>query len=203
MTYRALLAGVLAAFAGAWVFACAQSGSTGSTPDAGAGTDGATGQDGATGLDGPAPPVGGFTLNEISGKGEEWAELFNAGVSAVDISGYKVSEANKDGGAPKTGGFAFPPNTTIPAGGYIVVMGASEGGIPCVAPAGIPCYQASFLVSNSSGETIYLLAPDDKIVDRGDYPANTIASGHGWGRFPNGTGPFQIVNKTPGAANKL
>jgi hypothetical protein len=44
--------------------------------------------------------------------GQEWIELFNAGTNAVDVSAWRF-----DAGVS----FTFPPNTLIPAGGYVVV----------------------------------------------------------------------------------
>ncbi len=163
--------------------------------DAAAGTDSSTVSDGGT-------PTG-FGVNEVSGKGEEWVEIFNGGPTVVDVSGFRVVEGSKDdAGGPKSGGFAFPPNTTLPPGTYVVVMGVGEGGVPCVAPAGTPCFQASFSISNTSGETMYFIAPDGGAIDKVEYPANVVQSGRSWGRIPNGTGGFQVTTKTPGAPNK-
>ena len=42
----------------------------------------------------------------------EWIELFNAGQSSVDLSGYKISEAIT---------FTFPSGATIAPGAYVIV----------------------------------------------------------------------------------
>src|SRR5437762_195311 len=47
---------------------------------------------------------------------EEWFELFNPGSNAVDLSGWQIT---------KGVGFAFPTNTMMGAGGYLVV--AADG----------------------------------------------------------------------------
>ena len=45
---------------------------------------------------------------------ESWVELHNAGTNAVDLTGWTLADGI---------GFAFPPGTTLDAGGYLVVAG--------------------------------------------------------------------------------
>jgi hypothetical protein len=146
--------------------------------------------------------VGTLTINEISGKGDEWIEIINTGVSPVDISGFIITDGDHDGGAPNKGNAAkIPTGTTIPAGGYLVAMGYPDGG-PCTVPAGVPCVVGSFAISGSQGDIAYLQNPANGVVAKVVYPANTVTSGHSWARLPNGTGNFQIGTKTKGLENK-
>jgi hypothetical protein len=52
--------------------------------------------------------------------GREWIELYNSTGVAIDISGWSVGDAANDGeyGA---GRYLFPPNTSLPPGGVIVI----------------------------------------------------------------------------------
>jgi hypothetical protein len=52
--------------------------------------------------------------------GREWIELYNPMGVAIDISGWSVGDAANDGeyGA---GRYLFPPNTSLPPGGVIVI----------------------------------------------------------------------------------
>lgn len=66
----------------------------------------------------PAPPASPVVINEIfyrdTGTGpEEWIELHNPGVTAADLGGWKLGDAVD---------FTFPPGTSVPAGGYLVVV---------------------------------------------------------------------------------
>lgn len=64
-----------------------------------------------------APPsVPTLRLNELAAAGtNDWVELFNAGSTDADISNWSLTD---DGNARK---FAFPTNTLLPAGGYLLV----------------------------------------------------------------------------------
>ena len=216
---RATALGFIIAFSTtALLFACSSSKDT-ATPAGDASVDGsaADGQagdapaaiDSGGGGDSSEPPPGTLTINEIAGKGDEWVEVINTGTTPVDVSAYKVTDGDKDGGAPNKGNAAtFPTGTTIPSGGYVVVMGWEDGGtypdggLICSAPAGVPCYKGTFSISNSGGDTVYLLNPANGTITQVKYPGNTITSGHSWGRLPNGTGAFQQTTKTAGVANK-
>ncbi len=182
------------------VIAC--SSSTPATPAAdAAAADGAT-TDAASGADTGVVPVGTLTVNEISGKGDEWVEIINNGVSPIDVSGYTITDGDHDGGAPNKGNSAkIVTGTTISPGGYLIAMGYPDGG-PCTAPVGVPCVVGQFAISGSQGDIVYLLNPANGVVVKVVYPANTVTSGHSWGRLPNGTGNFQIATKTKGAENK-
>ena len=59
------------------------------------------------------------TASEAAG---EWIELFNAGVSGVDLYGWSVAAA---GGTPHT----FGTHVVVPAGGYAVVGGSTSTGV--------------------------------------------------------------------------
>ena len=115
--------------------------------------------------DAGAPPAGDggagdLVIDEISGKGTDWVELFNTGSAAVDIGGWGVTEAKDDDagvpGKPKTA-VTFPAGTMLAAGAYALAVGApSDGGTPLGCPASV-CAQATWNISNSHGATIYLL----------------------------------------------
>ncbi len=47
----------------------------------------------------------------------DWIELYNAGPQEVDLSGWKLTDDEAEWQK-----WSFPPNTRIPAGGYLVVM---------------------------------------------------------------------------------
>ncbi|HEX2656958.1 MAG TPA: hypothetical protein VHU40_01745, partial [Polyangia bacterium] len=63
------------------------------------------------------------------------------------------------------------------------------------------CYQASWDVSGGNGETIYLLSPDDVILDQAVYPKDVTSDGQTWSRLPDGAGPFAVGLPTAGKAN--
>jgi hypothetical protein len=69
------------------------------------------------------------------------------------------------------------------------------------------CYYVDWGVSKS-GERIYLMAPGGTVREYVDFPIPGLTqppSGKSYGRFPNGTGPFQSAGTTwtPMAENHL
>jgi hypothetical protein len=84
----------------------------------------------------------------------------------------------------------------------LVVLGAADAGATteCL-DAGGSCFAATFKVSNSRGETVWLLDPGGTVEQQQNYPMNAVPSGFSYGRFPDGTGAFGQTTPTPGAAN--
>jgi hypothetical protein len=148
--------------------------------------------------------AGSIVINEVCGKSTDFVELFNAGATSIDLTGWGVTEAKEgDGGlgSPKSPA-VFASGSTLATGQYAVVYGApKDGGAPLGACPATVCLQATWNVSNSNGASVYLLAPSSAQVASTLYPAETVGSGQSWGRLPNGTGSFSLNTATPGTAN--
>jgi len=190
-----------------------------STPADSGGNDVSQPEDGSSPNDGATPQDGGGTcgyavdasalrvvVNEIRAKGTEFVELYNPTSNPIDVSGAKVADTISDSGCPKTSdAVVFPSGTSIPGGGYLVVFsGSGDAGGPftdCHDAGTSTCWQATWSISNSSGETLWVMTADDTIAASGTYPPNAVDSGLSWGRLPNGTGDFAANAPTPGAAN--
>ena len=120
---------------------------------------------------------------------DDWLELHNLTDSPVILTGMYLSDKEDE---PTK--WQFPENTEIPANGYLVVWLDDDGD----AAEGL---HANFKLSKN-GETAMLVdtdARDNQVLD-------SIAFGEqltdvSFGRWPNGTGDFQIVQATPGAEN--
>ncbi len=213
---RAVVLG-LSALVGALAFAAACSESVETTrPDAGvAGGEAGAGDAGASSgsssgssdsgkIDAPLDNPDGLQINEISPKGAEWVELVNLTGQPKDISGWKVADAEKDGGGPKIAeALVFPAGTTLAPAEYVVVVASSPDGGACPGPAGTKCHFASFGISASKGERIYLLRPNDSVASGVDLPPDAVTvDTDTWSRLPNGSGPFAVGAATPGAPNR-
>jgi hypothetical protein len=115
----------------------------------------------------------------------------------------------------------FADGTTLGPNEYLLVVANQapprvKGGpnMPCNVPGfdGPPynvtaCYYVDWGVSKS-GERIYLLTPNNAVREYVDFPIPGLTqppSTKSYGRFPNGTGPFQSVGTawTPQAENHL
>jgi hypothetical protein len=154
------------------------------------------------------PLTGPVAINEICAVGCEYVELVNASGSAQSIAGSAVADADDDGGPRFEEAARFPAGATLGAGGRATVVGGFEKpdqGLrsDCI-PGVSACYQAAWDISDMRGETMFLLGPDDVILDQAAYPGGTAAQGEGqsWGRLPDGAGPFTMGAASPDKPNQ-
>ena len=129
---------------------------------------------------------------------DEFVEILNTGSDTIKIGGWKLTDRKPDSKGP----FAFPPNTKIAPGEYIVLFGG--GGTPkecSVSPVfGKVCFDDGKIgggLSNSN-DAVFLINPASN---------DTIASAE-WGkeggkkqslvRFPEGTGRWVLHSDDPG-----
>ena len=146
----------------------------------------------------------GVVVNEIRAKGAEFVELYNPTSGTIDLSGVALADTESDSGCPKTSEqLVFPSGTQIPSGGYVVVdtsAGDAGGPFQNCHDAGYACFQATWGVSNSSGESVWVLQ-GQTLAATAYYPPSAVDSGQSYGRIPNGTGNFTTCTPTPAAAN--
>ena len=122
-----------------------------------------------------------------NGEFDDWIEIYNKGITSVDISNYRLTDDASDFSL-----FSFPSGTVINPNQYLVVWAdrdTSQSG-----------YHADFKLS-SGGETILLADSYLVIVDSITYGAQV--SDTSFGRLPNGTGNFVKMPQTLGAQNSL
>ena len=125
------------------------------------------------------------TIPDQDGEYDDWVEIYNNSSAAINMTGYNISD--KPDNLDK---WTFP-DTTIQAGGYIVVWCDEDS-----SQAGL---HANFKLSATLGEEILLSDPSLDIIDDvvfGPQKADTTT-----GRFPNGAGPFIEMRPTFGAEN--
>lgn len=128
-------------------------------------------------------------IADPQGEYDDWLELYNRTDSAVLLTGMYLSDQEDE---PTK--WAFPENTEIPANGYLIVwldddVDAAEG------------LHANFKLSKG-GEVALFVDTDAN----GNQVLDSITFGEqetdvAFGRLPDGTGDFQIVQATPGAQN--
>lgn len=152
-------------------------------------------------------------FNEISAAGDEWLELSNTGSSEFDLSNYAIADTDKTTGEPRTTkAMRFPAGTKLPKGGFVLVLLGKSNSTPgpysadaCLPGVASGCFYALFSISQTRGEAVHLLAPDNTSVLNVIYPANLdFEAGTDLSacRLPDGTGEFTTCAQTPGAANK-
>ncbi len=126
--------------------------------------------------------------NPLGGGFDDWFELFNAGGSAVNLSGYFLTDDLND---PDK--WAIPAGTVIAGGGYLLVWADNLNTLDTN-----PLH-AGFALS-ANGESIGLFTPSGMLVDAvtfGPQVANASQGSH-----PNATGPIVFLSQpTPGGLN--
>ena len=128
-------------------------------------------------------------IADPQGDYDDWLELYNRTDSAVLLTGMYLSDKEDE---PTK--WAFPENTEIPANGYLIVWldedeDAAEG------------LHANFKLSKGGEVALFVDtdANDNQVLDSitfGEQETDVA-----FGRLPDGTGDFQIVQATPGAQN--
>jgi len=147
-----------------------------------------------------------FLINEVSG-GDEWVEIVNVAAQPQDLGGLVLADRDKDTGEPKLReAVTFPPSTMVPQNGYVIVRGGGVGDAGRACPDGgqSHCFNAEFGISNKSGETLFLLAPDGGTLGKVVYPPDGSAGDTSYSRIPSGDpdASFKTTPETPGAPNR-
>jgi len=125
------------------------------------------------------------TIDDELGDFDDWIEIANVGGSPVDLTGLSLAD-HFDG----TTMFTFPSMSLDP-GEYVLVWADEE---PLEGDLHAP------FKLDSDGEDVYLV-DGTVIIDHVTFPA--LGTDLSWGRWPNGTGPWQLLSvATPGAENQ-
>jgi len=137
----------------------------------------------------------GGLADPADGRYQDWFELFNPNTTAVDLSGYHLTDDLAD---PTK--FTIPTNTVIAGRGFLLVWADANASQNASTNADL---HVNFRLSNA-GEALGLFAPD------GLSPQHTVLFGPQFenvsqGLFPDGAidSIHFMTNWTPRAANRL
>ncbi len=175
---------------------------TNNTSDSGMEVDSATNND--SGPTGDPNCEFSVKINELDGEGDQFIELFNSGVTSVNIGGFRIAE--ESAGGPSFGGAILIPDGYVLDAGRLVYawvalpssMARTGFQTTCIPGAPVPCLQASWSVRNT-GETIFLIDRELNVTCKVTYPE--IVPSRAWGRNPDGSAALQETQPTPGASN--
>jgi hypothetical protein len=129
------------------------------------------------------------TIADPQGEFDDWIELHNVGASDVNLTGMYLSD--KPDNLKK---WQFPENTIIKAGEYLLVW-ADENS------KATPGVHTNFKLS-ADGEIVILTDSDangNSIMDSVNFGLQR--EDVSYGRYPNGTGKFDLLKPTPGSIN--
>jgi len=148
-----------------------------------------------------------LVVNEIHAIGDDWVEIFNAGAAPVSLTHLRLADSDSMGLPDQGAAVDLDPAGSLDPGAYLVVLanlgGSANSGVQTdCSPLDVPrCLEASFGISDSRGDVLFLIDSSDTVLSRVDYPPNTTDATQTYGRLPDGTGPFLVTVPTPGAAN--
>jgi len=125
-------------------------------------------------------------LADSYGAYSDWIELYNPGSSAADLSGYGLSDS-----ADKPLFFTFPSGTILAPKEHMIVFASKQNSTAAELHTG-------FALSKN-GDTVVLSSPDGKIIQQVDLP--TLGEDVTYGRTPDGSETFEIMEPTPAKAN--
>jgi len=129
------------------------------------------------------------SITDDHGENEDWVEIYNYGTETIALLGMYMTD--KEDNPTK---WALP-DTVLQAGEYLVIWAdedEDQGDL-----------HADFKLS-AGGEFIGIFDHDttgNALIDGLEFGAQETDKA--FGRFPNGTGPFQTVKSTPGSTNEL
>ncbi|MCD8483964.1 MAG: lamin tail domain-containing protein, partial [Verrucomicrobia bacterium] len=130
----------------------------------------------------------GTVLADEDGEFSDWIELFNTGESAIDLSGYGLSD-----NVQRPFKWVFP-QVEIAPGDYLLVWASNKDR----RVSGSPLH-TNFAIS-AAGEPLTLVAPDGSVVDY--IPPIGLARDEAYARIPDGSEVWVTTfDATPGSAN--
>jgi len=130
-------------------------------------------------------PVNSTVASDQDGEYDDWIELFNPTSSAIDISGYFLTDNND-----KPDKWVIPQGTTLAAKGYLIIWADKD-----TLQSG---YHANFKLS-AEGEKVLFSTPEGTIINKIDYPAQNRELS--FSRVPDGTGEFSWQSATYNSSN--
>jgi hypothetical protein len=125
------------------------------------------------------------TQADQDGEFDDWIELYNNTSLPITLDGYYLSDE-----VNYPAKWSFPIGTTINANDYIIIWADKD-----TLQAGL---HANFKLSGS-GESLHLSNSSATLLDETTFNAQTADIT--WGRYPNGTGLFTLMNPTFSAQN--
>ena len=162
-------------------------------------------------------PAGHMLISEVMfdpiglDDGREWIELYNPTPTMIELTGYKIGDAETRGRSTADGMFQFPNGTQLASGGVLVVaqnalqfeadyqhppnfeIAEYDPLVPNLSPY-LP-WSNGVISLNNLGDQVILLGPDDAIVDAVQWGNSTalvspiafthpMSSGHSLQRWP-------------------
>ena len=128
-----------------------------------------------------------IVINEISmnsSDGPDWIELFNAGNTDADLSGWVITDSDDDHT------FSLPIGSILRTGEYLVMDRDEDG-------------NTGFGFGLGPEDTVNLFDANNALIDSTRWQDRDALRNRSWGRFPDGSGDFvTLSDPTRGVENE-
>ena len=139
-----------------------------------------------------------YTLG-VNGDNEDYIEFYNEGPTQIDLDGHWLSDNPNN---PQM--FEIPAGTTVPAGGYLLIICSNEGEVPENLYVG-GSLNTNFKVTQTMGESVVFSDPAGNILESYTFYEDwtPTQADHSWSRDADGSaGQWRVcTNPTPGNSN--
>lgn len=134
-------------------------------------------------------------INEVSSQPADYVELMNLSDSDINLGGMELRDSDEDHR------FKFKDGTVIAANGYLTVDQNTKG---------LYWNDSNYTEGTfsegmglGSSDSIRLFDTDGNLIDSYSWTSHPSYNGQAaaYGRYPDGTGEFELVQKTPGKSN--
>mgnify|MGYP001200384937 CR=1 FL=1 len=130
-------------------------------------------------------------VQDAFGENEDFAELYNAGASAVDLSGYYLSDRSTN-----LTKWQIPAGTSIPANGRLMIYFSGRNTVQGAE------LHPKFKLSQTEGEWVILSNPGSNVVDSVHLINKITKEDHSFGRTTDGANSWSLFpTPTPNASN--
>ena len=138
-----------------------------------------------------------YTLN-VAGNNEDFVEFYNPTGTDLDLGGYFLSDNLNN-----VDKFEIPAGTTVPGGGYLVVMCSGEGELLTNLYVG-GFLNTNFKINQCQGESLVFSDPSENVLESYTFgtDVSTTQADHSWARSVDGGVDWEIcVNPSPEGSN--
>lgn len=140
-----------------------------------------------------------LVINEINSSPDDWVEFINTGDVELDISDYEIRDNSDDHR------WKFAQETIIQPGELLLVSADTVGLIYNDQTTTYSTGEFQTAIGIGSGDSIRLYNTEGILIDSYSWSQHASYNGDAalasYGRYPDGTGSFSLVEETPGTTN--
>lgn len=140
-----------------------------------------------------------LVINEINSSPDDWVELMNLGTAEINLSGYEIRDNSDDHR------WKFAEGTQLAAGELLIVDADTDGQAYDDQTDTYAAGEFGAAIGIGSGDSIRLYDQEGNLLDEYSWTEHASYEGDAalasFGRYPDGTGSFELTKETKGLKN--